>query len=528
MPIQGKLDSHLQTVVLLAIALLGLAQPMQATPLRCDPAFNSPNVFPIQGLYSPATVTTSIVALASPGPGAIAVAFFVDSKEVWRATQSPFFLGPVDAGIPSGFDLKTYNPGPHTLSACATFADGTTATSQSIQLNLVSSINQQFSPTLAPYKNQLTAQQSPLQALVANTTTPGASLTDSERATRQAILAMYVNWGIDPSLDFVHDQSQILAALVPTGFAPPTDTYPQLSMQFSRDAPFYHQIPSQWPRVQLPEHYFTTIQLSEAYNGDGIGFGEVIATLSDPVLPIRSQWYDVASTLRTSTFRMPRDWSSRIPTNKAGDLHLIFVDPTTRTFISSYMTSVNPSNGGPQGLYITTPHLLGSLGDAGGSNAAGFADLPVLIQPGEATDPIHEIPHAIGGAIRRTWAARVFPASSWDAGLLTSVDSCSHKGFTNTGLIPYGGVIQLDPSLDLTHLQLSLPARRILRAMQLYGFYVMDFGCADLDIYTAINATELDAFGGPWGNPNGPGVQNEIQKVFSTAHLYVVPPLTKK
>jgi hypothetical protein len=98
----------------------------------------------------------------------------------------------------------------------------------------------------------------------------------------------------------------------------------------------------------------------------------------------------------------------------------------------------------------------------------------------------------------------------------------------NTGLVPYGGVIQLDPELDLGKLNLSLPALRILQAMQTYGYYVMDYGCADIDIYTALDAAELDPYGGLWGSARGPGVQNEIQRVLSTSTLYVVAPLIKK
>ncbi len=99
----------------------------------------------------------------------------------------------------------------------------------------------------------------------------------------------------------------------------------------------------------------------------------------------------------------------------------------------------------------------------------------------------------------------------------------------NTGLVPYGGVLQLDPALDLSKVVLSLPARRLLEAMQTYGYYVIDFGCADLDIYTAAPASEFEAYGGIWGySAKGPGVQTEINKVIAANLLYVVAPLYKK
>ena len=485
---------------------------------------------PIYGISSPATVAASIAARADPGPNAIGVVYFIDNSEVWRVTQPPFYLGPVHAGSPVGFRLDSVPSGLHTLTGCAILPAGRTAVSDPIQLTIVPDINREFSRTLAPYRIQPSAQQSPLEVLLAHTSTEGAKMTPDESAIRRRVMAMYVNWGIDPSFDFDHDQSDALQRQSPGGAAqpPPHEAGTPPSMWFFPDAPFYHPIPPQWPRVALPRGYFKTIQLNEAHNGDGIGFGEVIATPGDPELPVRSQWDNVSSTLRTFGFRMPSNWPSHLPTHAAGDLHVVFIDPVKNTFISSYKTSADPSTGGPDGLYITSPQPLAGLGDKGGSNAAGFADLPVLLQPGEATNPAQDIPHAIGGSVRRTWAARVFPAHSWDTGVRTSVDACSHKGFTNTGLIPYGGVIQLDPSLDLSSMGLSLPARRILRAMQVYGYYVMDYGCTDLDIYTAIDAAELDPFGGPWGNANGPGVQNELRRVLSRSVFSVVPPMSKR
>ncbi|MCU1323867.1 MAG: hypothetical protein JWM43_3516 [Acidobacteriaceae bacterium] len=484
----------------------------------------------IYGLYSPAVVSVSMTALAEGVPDSSTVIFTLDGIKIWTATRSPYYLGKVSSGIPQGLDLTPFGFGEHQLSVCALLPTRKILVSDPISLTIIPSINTKFTATLGPYPNQGTAQQFSLEALLARTSTPGARLTDDEMAIRRKILAMYVDWGIDPSFDFANDQSAALVSLFPKG-AGKTKTPREgtaLSMHFSPDAAFYHSIPGQWPRVALPPGYIHGVQLNTAYQGDGIGFGQVVASAADPVLPVRSQWYDVAGTLRRFNFRMPADWSTHLPTQEAGDRHLVFIDPVANTFISSYKTSRDPLTGGPNALYISDPHTIAGLGDTGGSNAAGFADLPVMIQPGEATNAAQEIPHAIGGAVSRTWAARVYPASNWDAGVRTSINSCTHKGFTNTGLIPYGGVIQLDPALDLSRRGLSLPAYRILRAMQVYGYYVMDFGCADFDIYTALNAAELDPYGGLWGNANGRGVQNEIQDVIASNILYVVPPLTKK
>jgi hypothetical protein len=208
---------------------------------------------------------------------------------------------------------------------------------------------------------------------------------------------------------------------------------------------------------------------------------------------------------------------------------MILVDPRAETFVSLYKTSVNTKTGLPSSLYASSPTSFDSLGDRGGSTASQYSELPLLIQPGEATSDQGAIRHAIGGPVGRAWAARTYPATARDYGVLSSTNSCTGKGMTNTGVVPYGGIIQLDPSLDLARLKLSRPALRILRAMQTYGYYVMDFGCADLDIYTAISEKELNPYGGLYGSSRDmPGVQAEIARVITTSNLYVVPPLTKR
>jgi hypothetical protein len=452
------------------------------------------------------------------------VIFFIDGKEVSRTSEVPYDLD-LPAGASSGLSLGT-----HVLTACAITGQGTQLRSDPIQFTTVSDINGAFSAEFSPYAPHRSALAENMETLLRSTATPGAAMSNEEVRARRLVFGVYLNFGIDPSLDAGNDQSEVLAARLPSHASAPRphrDSLP-LSMWFSQDSVFYHAIPKEWPRVAVPKGYIQQVQFSTAYHGDGIGFGEVIGSASDPLMQVRSQWYDVKNTLRVFDFRMPIDWSSRLPTTKQGDSHLIFIDPVSNTFISSYKTTKNASTGGPDALYASPPHPLEGVGDSGGSNAAGFAELPLLIQPGEATDRKNDIPHAIGGAVGRTWAARVYPATARDAGVLTSVNPCTQHGFTNTGIVPYGGIIQLDPDLELAKLDLSLPAYRILRAMQVYGYYVMDFGCGDLDIYTAMDSEELEPYGGPWGNANGRGIQNEIQSIISQSTLYIVPPPIKR
>jgi hypothetical protein len=461
---------------------------------------------------------------ALPNAQRATLIFFIDGKEVSRTSKAPYDLD-MSVGASSGLSL-----GSHVLTACAITNQGTQLRSDPITFITVSDINDAFSAEFSPYAPHPSALAENMETLLQSTATAGAAMSDEEVRARRLLFGVYLNFGIDPSLDAGNDQSEVLAARLPShASAPPLhrNSLP-ISMWFSRDAVFYHAIPKEWPRVAVPKGYIQQVQFSTAYHGDGIGFGEVIASPSDPLMQVHSQWYDVKSTLRVFDFRMPIDWSSRLPTNAQGDSHLIFIDPVSNTFVSSYKATKNASTGGPDALYASSPHPLEGVGDSGGSAAAGFADLPLLVQPGEATDPKKDIPHAIGGAVARTWAARVYPATSRDAQVLTSVNPCTNHGFTNTGIVPYGGIIQLDPDLELAKLHLSLPAYRILRAMQVYGYYVMDFGCADLDIYTAMDSDELEPFGGPWGNANGQGIQDEIQSVIGKSKLYIVPPPIKR
>jgi len=481
----------------------------------------------LAGLTSPAVISESMFIHAEDMPPDSVVSFYIDGRFADRQDDSPYWLGGINgAGEPNGFRVEPLGFGKHQVRATA-MVRGRKTCSDVVEIEVIRSNNASFSDSLTPYQHQLFSLESNgSKASQTAATTIGIS---GQSATRRSIAAMYGNWGFDLFLDYGSDRSAILRNLSPKNWAPPR-VEPGLpwSMRFSPDAVFYHRIPQQWPRIPLPARYFRNVQLNTAHGGDGIGFAEVIANPQSSHLIIRSQWYNVQSTRVEIPFRIPFDWSKELPTTEAGDRHVIFIDPAKMSFVSAYKTSASPRSGTPSALYAAGPTPFNSMGDSGGSIAANFAELPLLIQPGESTDPLHPIRHAIGGPVRRVWAARVYPATAWDAGIITAKDTCSGQGQMNTGLIPYGGVIQLDPKLDLEKLSLSLPARRILEAMQTYGYYVMDYGCADLDIYTALDSAELEPYGGLWGSDRGPGVQNEIQRILTTSTLYVVAPLVKK
>ena len=447
---QLRLAAH--AVLVWSTLSLGIAARGQTTPPK--PHRQDRGDFRLTGLHSPAVVSGSIFVEAPDLPPGSAVRYLLDDQACSAATDPPYAIAPF-----GGLSLNSLPPGIHHLRAEATLSNGTTLRSDDLILDVVPSINHRFSSALTPYANQPSAQSRDLRSILRDTSTPGVTLPAAEARVRRKVLAMYLNWGIDPSLDGGNDQSDVLRALHPTAWAASAGGLGRepLSLQFSVDAPFYQAIPKRWPRVLLPAGYLHNVQLNTTEEGDGIGFGESVADARDAEREVQSQWYDNTATRRVFSYRLSPDWPRRLPWQPAGDRHMIFVDPVEKTFVSGYKTSPNANTGGAQALYASSPVKLETLGDQGGSIAAGFAELPAMLQPGEATDRARPIRHALGGSVSRAWAARVYPASAWDTNVKTSGDSCTGKGYTNTGLVPYGGVIQLDPDLDLTALGLTLP-----------------------------------------------------------------------
>lgn len=484
----------------------------------------------IVGLVSPAVVSGAVLVSVVGASPSSPVTYCLDGRPQWVSSyDSTSSDEGGHSGVRMGFSLSGVVTGKHFLQAFAVRSDGRVLASDVVTLLVEPTIDHEFSEALPAYALQPSVRQ-PLDMIVRRTSTPGAELTAEEVETRRKVAAMYLNFGIDVSLDNEIDQSMVLTNLLPRSWAKPKTTdLTLLSMQFSSDASFYHPIPKGWPHVRLPRGYLRSIQLNTNQGGDGIGYGIAVAHLDAPIKTVSSMWYTQEETRKVFDFRVPDDWQQSLPERVAADRHMIFVDSANGTFISLYKTTVNPATGTPHALYASSPTSFDSLGDHGGSTASGFSELPLLIEPGEATSDGGAIRHAIGGPVSRTWAARVYPATARDYGVMTSTNSCTGKGMTNTGLVPYGGIIQLDPALDLTRMKLSRPALRILQAMQTYGYYVMDFGCSDLDIYTAIPERELAPFGGLYASSAGqPGVQAEIAMVLSSSDLYVVPPPTRR
>jgi len=161
-----------------------------------------------------------------------------------------------------------------------------------------------------------------------------------------------------------------------------------------------------------------------------------------------------------------------------------------------------------------------TLGDYGGTDAPHISDLGMMIREGELTDPARgPLEHAVFGPTTKIWNAVVYLAWRTDG----------HMQFSpkNRGLVPYGGIVQLDPALDLDAVRvngkpLTLPAKRILRAMQEYGWYVNDWGVRDMDFRTSASGRSFEPYGGV------SATDKQILVVVNREQLYNVPPLIKK
>ena len=108
-----------------------------------------------------------------------------------------------------------------------------------------------------------------------------------------------------------------------------------------------------------------------------------------------------------------------------------------------------------------------------GSSASGVAGMFGLVRGHEVNVAGYKVQHALQMALdgRGTCGMMlkkqvVWPASSTD-GFCNSGDNCR-------GQIPYGALLALPPSVNIDSLGLSEPGKRLAKAIQDYGIYVVD------------------------------------------------------
>ncbi len=393
-----------------------------------------------------------------------------------------------------------------------------------------------FSAELSRYPVHPTARSRTVDEIYDRTATSGITLPPDYIAKRKEIIRMYQASGIDLSLD-----KEALRKLRPTNWSKSTPqplggTYAQ---PYSIDAPFYHKIPSNSLRVQLPIGYVQTGHIStlgaEGDGSDGFGIGLVISKASDPVRQISLanggyakpgvcpqhnpfKGYNTTTHIRDSANVLLGGKGEGVP-YQSSDRTVIWLDSSDNTIVSTWISSpdcdrpdLGTKLGNWSGEAVTPKETLPNLGDQWGINAAAKSDLVALIRPGEAIDPKKPIPHAVTGPVKNAWKAIVYPANHVD----NSIDQ------NNRGLLGYGFLVQLDPSFDLNKIKLSLPARRILEAIQTYGWYMDDTGVRDFDIKGNFSGAEFAPYGGV------DAVDAEILAILKTQKLFVVPPLVKR
>ena len=393
-----------------------------------------------------------------------------------------------------------------------------------------------FSPDLSQYAAHSTARSRTIDEIYNRTATSGINLPPDYVAKRKEIIQMYQASGIDLSLD-----KEELRKLRPKEWSKstPQPLSGNYAQPYSIDAPFYHKIPSNSPRVQLPIGYVQTGHISTLGSpkdgSDGFGIGLVISEATDPVRQLSLangayaktgecpqhnpfKGYNNSTHIRNSANVRLGGSGEGVPYDSS-DKTVIWLDRSDNTTVATWVSlpdcdrpDLGTKLGDWSGESVTSKETLPNLGDQGGINAAAKSDLVALIRPGEAIDPNEPIPHALSGPVKNAWKAIVYPANNVD----NSIDR------NNRGLLGYGFLVQLDPAFDLTKIKLSLPAHRILEAIQTYGWYMDDTGVRDFDTKGNFSGAEFAPYGGV------DAVDAEILTVLKAQKLFVVPPLVKR
>ena len=233
----------------------------------------------------------------------------------------------------------------------------------------------------------------------------------------------------------------------------------------------------------------SSVKPKTAKNGDGLGMPIIVGKNGDKVETLISK-YDAdtaTSKMNAGKIRVPSDYSDLLNNRSTGDRHAIFIDDVTKTALQTWHTVASDSAKGYNWETGILPNFdarsnastsiidLTGIGNDrhAGVNAAGIPMDSISLKKSDITDADSDITHALGAALANMMKARVFPAYDMDNGVHKAT---SEKGIT--GCVPYGGVIQLDPSLDLEGLyankKLSLPGYKILKAWRDYGLYNVD------------------------------------------------------
>lgn len=410
------------------------------------------------------------------------------------------------------------------------------ATDNALVVQKGASATDGFSKYLSPYQAHPSALTKTVTEIFQATLSEQSPLHPVVAAKRRQVIQMYLDFGIDISVG-----KEALPHFRPKSWSPKTRKTLSGSYGafYSEDACYYHQIAPDCARVALPANFIHAVNIKLQGEGDDNFKGFMISGSADPVRKIfalknkGSKGEDSRSAPKEFTLHIGNQVAHKIPSKAFGDRNMSFLDTAVRpaVVVSCYGTRMNPNGFDVDCDFSAGPSPVGTLGDTGfGGDAAKIPNMAINIRDGEATDPKEPICHALGGPIGKSWKAIVYPALSWDG----------HVDKINNGILPYGAVMQLDPKVDLSAYRidgqpLTLPARRILEAIQTFGYYVIDHKpdasqepSINMALWTMANVAEYVPFKrDKFKNPSD-SVSDEIKQVLGNNQLYVVVPQVRK
>ena len=361
-----------------------------------------------------------------------------------------------------------------------------------------------FSDEYEPYYPHITAVTRSVDEIYQRITRQDYDYSDVQEKALRDMIQMYKDVGIDVSLDMEHNLSSYrMIADFPQSWSTetpiPLGESPDYSGAFSIDAPWNNKIPEDAPRSYMPpESLIPRINLAVVKanvddGGYGTGIPIIVSNSSDPFMTIASK-YSTGSVGKVFYVHVREDFRDYINNNKVGDEHVQFIDSETNTSVQTWATrGIQGDTRGYRFVHtgalpdydiragaVSLEFRLDGIGAEGqaGVNAANPPTMAFTLKSSEVQSTTELFNHALGGAIGQNIGARVFPSISVDASSFVKDNKGSNRLY-NIGVLPYGGVAQLDPELDLDKLyytdkKISFHTYRILKAMQEYGFYNID------------------------------------------------------
>ena len=386
-----------------------------------------------------------------------------------------------------------------------------------------------FSDEYEPYYPHITAVTRSTDEIYQRISSPDNVLPEEVVKARREMIEMYKSVGIDVSLDMetflcsyrmISDFPQRWSKETPIPLGESAD----YSGAFSIDAPWNNKIPADAPRVYLPptalnpKLALAVVKADVDTGGYGTGIPQLVATSADPYITIAAK-YDTGNVNKIFMFHAREDFRKYINNAQVGDEHILFIDSETQTAVQTWASRVQGDSRGyklkngalpdytVRGGSAGIEYRLDGIGAEGqtGINAANTPTNAYTVKSSEVSSTTEMFNHAIGGAIGQLICARVFPTVSVDAGHYV-VDGKATNHQDNVGVVPYGGVIQLDPELDIDSIykagKLSFHAYRIFKCMQEYGYYNIDTsehgGKGGMLMYTSTYSKD-------WKNPDFAG-----------------------